>query len=201
MASKSTWLTLAIIIVVAGGLIALAAWPQHTAAPSSADLNIKSGPAPWPADQDHLAARLQAMDFPQLSSEGTVLHIHQHLDIFVHGKPVAVPAEIGIGPGDSFITILHTHDATGVIHVESPQKADYTLGQFMQVWGVRFDTTHLGGYTQDAENKLQVYANGQPVQGDPRNLKLTEHEEIVIVYGTAQEQPQIPSSYAFAQGL
>lgn len=199
------WLGFAIVVIVAFVILAnVASGPSPSPTPnakvSAADMNIKTGPAPWPVDQEHLAARLQFLGLEQLSTEGTVLHIHQHLDIFVHGQSVQVPAEIGIG--SNFISEIHTHDSTGIIHVESPVQKDYTLGQFMTIWGVKFDQTHLGGYVADASNKLQIYSNGQLVSGDPRNLKLTAHEEIVIVFGTDAEKPaSIPSSYNFQQGL
>ena len=45
---------------------------------------------------------------------------------------------------DQFIAALHTHDASGIVHIESPDKRDYTLGQFFDVWGVRLSSTCLG---------------------------------------------------------
>ncbi len=80
--------------------------------------SLQTGPPPWSAEIAHLAARLQTLGLPQLSQEGTVLHIHQHLDVFVNGKPVTVPGGIGIDD-NRFISPIHTHDPTGVIHVES----------------------------------------------------------------------------------
>jgi hypothetical protein len=29
---------------------------------------------------------------------------------------------------------LHTHDETGIIHIESPIKKDFILGQFFDLW-------------------------------------------------------------------
>jgi hypothetical protein len=200
------WSLFALIVVVLFVVLAKVASNPEDNKPnksiSAADANIRTSEAPWTADQEHLSARLQYIGLPQLSSEGTVLHIHQHLDISVHGQTVPVPAEIGIGPNGAFISELHTHDKSGIIHVEAPEVKDFTLGQFMDVWGVKFDQTHLGAYTADSTNKLAVYANGKLVNGDPRKLKLTEHEEIVIVYGTDSEKPQvIPATFSFPQGL
>jgi hypothetical protein len=67
-----------------------------------------------------LAARLRAIGLPPLRpAEGTAVHIHQHLDLYVDGAKAPVPAGIGIDPAVGFAP-LHTHDASGVIHVESP---------------------------------------------------------------------------------
>jgi hypothetical protein len=51
--------------------------------------------------------------------EHFVSHIHTHLNIFMNGKEFVVPSNIGIIP-DNCIYWLHTHDDTGVIHIESP---------------------------------------------------------------------------------
>ena len=93
------------------------------------------GPAPWGANTADLAERLQAIGVPPLSPvEATAVHIHPHLDLYVDGHKVPVPAGIGIDPAAGFAP-LHTHDASGVIHVESPTVRTYTLGQLFAVWG------------------------------------------------------------------
>ena len=91
------------------------------------------GPAPWPANTAELRPRLTALGLPALAREGRALHIHQHLDVFVEGRRVTVPAGIGIDPAAGFIAPLHTHDATGVVHVESPSAKPFFLGQFFGV--------------------------------------------------------------------
>jgi hypothetical protein len=163
---------------------------------------ISSGPAPWPAETDHLQNRLAAIGLPALTAEGTVLHTHEHVDIFVHGEQVPVPANAGIhDAAPLFLAPIHTHDDTGIVHVESPTGQKYYLGQFFDIWGVVFSSTSIGGYASDAADSLSVYVNGILNQGDPRNVELTEHEEIAVIYGTAAETPQpVPSSYAFPPG-
>jgi hypothetical protein len=32
---------------------------------------------------------------------------------------------------------LHTHDTSGIIHVESPTVRSFTLGEFVDLWGGR----------------------------------------------------------------
>ncbi|HKR74492.1 MAG TPA: hypothetical protein VJR94_10330, partial [Candidatus Nitrosocosmicus sp.] len=44
-----------------------------------------------------------------------------------------VPAGIGIIPNEC-IFWLHTHDDSGIIHVEAPYETSFSLGQFLQVW-------------------------------------------------------------------
>jgi hypothetical protein len=153
---------------------------------------------PWDNNTGKLGDRLDAIGLPQLSAEGTVLHIHQHLDIFVNGQPVSVPADIGIPDSQQFISPIHVHDTSGVIHVESPVKQDFYLGQFFDVWGVKFTQNQLGGYQASSGNPLTVYVNGTKYTGDPRQIKLQAHQEIAVVYGPAPAT--VPSTYAFPSG-
>ena len=162
---------------------------------------LQTGEAPWEAEIPNLLARLKAINLPALHEEGNALHIHQHIDIFVDGKPVTVPKDIGINYDERFISPLHTHDRTGIIHVESDKVQDFTLGQFFDVWGVRLTKDCLGGYCAKGSETLRVFSNGKPVTGDPRRLVLTAHQEIAIVYGPEKSSVAVPSSYKFDEGL
>lgn len=159
-----------------------------------------TGSAPWPANTDGLRSRLQALGLPALGREGTALHVHAHLDVFVHGRRVTVPAGIGIGP--DFISPLHTHDASGVVHVESPDVRTFTLGEVFGVWGVRLTRRCLGGYCASGADRLRVYVGGRELTGDPRVLPVAPHAEIVVAFGTSRQLPQpLPARYAFPRGL
>ncbi len=162
-----------------------------------------AGPAPWPNNTADLKARLSAMGLPALSSEGTVLHIHQHLDIFIDGTREAVPSDIGILTSPQLVfSPLHTHDTSGIIHVESPTQETFTLGQFLDVWGVRFTQTCIGGYCNGGGKTLQVFVDGHEVTGDPTQVELQPQQEIVVAYGTPAALPSpAPSSYTFPVGL
>ena len=157
-------------------------------------IGLQTGPAPWNAGLDHLNDRLKPAGVNALTAEGTVIHIHQHLDIFVNGKHEPVPADIGIFDGQ-FLTELHTHDASGIIHVESPTKRQFTLGQFFGVWGVRLTSKCVGGYCKP-KTPWRMYVNGLNYPGDPASLVLKAHQEIALVIGTKRPK-KIPSTYAF----
>jgi hypothetical protein len=159
---------------------------------------------PWSANNDSstLQLRLRKIGLPVLKAEGQVVHIHQHLDLFVGADRVTVPADIGIDSTGGFITTLHTHDASGVIHVESPTASTFTLGQFFAVWGVRLDRKCIGGLCAGGGKELRVWVNGKPVNANPTRIELAEHQEIVLAYGTSAQMPKtIPSTYAFPAGL
>jgi hypothetical protein len=156
---------------------------------------IRKTKAPWPPDYAFLADRLAPLGLNTLAQEGVATHIHAHLDIFVDGKRVLVPAAIGINQGAGYITELHTHDTRGVIHVESPKKDDkFTLGQFVSEWGVFLNARCIGAYC----DTLKWYVNGVRQTGDPEDLVLESHQEIAIVVGKPPKK--IPSSYKFARG-
>jgi hypothetical protein len=137
--------------------------------------------------------------------EHVAFHIHAHLDIFINGKSFTVPSQIGIKSDERCLYWLHTHDESGIIHVEAPEKRDFTLGQFFDIWNERFSNSQIFNYTTSSgnNNTLSVYINGHKISGmNYRDIKLNAHDEIAIVYGLPSTQPTtIPSSYAFPKGL
>lgn len=163
--------------------------------------SIQTGPAPWGIETDSLQDRLNAIQLPVLTEEGSALHTHQHLDIFIEGNHLPIPAGIGINDGRGFISPIHTHDTTGIIHIESPDINTFTLGQFFDIWGVRFTDTCLGGYCITIDKTLEIYVNGKRETSNFRDITLQQHQEIVIIYGTPAEKPaEIPASYLFPAG-
>jgi hypothetical protein len=164
---------------------------------------VLTTPPPWDANTDKLQQRLRAIGLPALTAEGQVVHIHQHLDVFIDGKPVTVAENIGIDPNGGFISPLHTHLGNdGIMHVESPTQERFSLGQFFGVWGVRLDGKCLGGDCAGNGKQLRTWVNGVPVAGDPTRIVLAEHQEIAIAYGTKAQIPDpVPASYAFPTGL
>jgi hypothetical protein len=134
------------------------------------------------------------------TNEQLLFHIHTHLDIFINGQAIYIPPQIGIIP-DKCIYWLHTHDEKGIIHIESPIKRDFTLGQFFDIWSKKLNNSSsdfaniFGG-----KSTPDVYVNGQKVTGvNYREIKLHAHDEIALVYGKPPDT--IPSSYDFPQGL
>ncbi len=161
-------------------------------------------PPPWPANSEQLQLRLRAIGLPALTAEGRVVHIHQHLDIFVNGEPVEIPGDIGIGPGGAFLSDLHTHASypPGIIHVEASTPSSFSLGQFFAVWGVPLDAKCIGSLCEKGSKRLRMWVNGTELKADPTRLVLAAHQEIVIAYGTAAQVPKpVPSSYPWPEGI
>jgi hypothetical protein len=155
---------------------------------------IRKTKAPWPPEYLYLADRLAPLDLTTLGGHnGLVLHFHTHIDIFVNGKKVQVPALVGINAGAGWLTELHTHNATGVIHIEAQKSRDFTVGQFFAEWAVYLDAHSIGGYSG-----MKWYLNGKQQTGNPAALVFKPHQEIAFVVGTPPAK--IPSSYKFASG-
>jgi hypothetical protein len=158
----------------------------------------------WPAPPDPLERTVAAGLEPE-RKEFLTHHFHAHLDVFVDGKPIAVPAAIGINIDDPevqrfkdphgavayggitrcrkpCISPLHSHDRTGIIHTESKSPEPNTLGQFFTEWGVRLSESCVGEHC--SPERIAVYVDGKPYRQDPRAIELTDRKEIAIVIGT-----------------
>lgn len=116
-------------------------------------------------------------------------HVHAHLDIEYLGRPVIVPAYVGIRD-NTCLYWLHTHDATGIIHIEAPQKVNKILGNFFDVWGQPLSRQRLATRSVPAEKSMKVWVNGKLFTGDPRSIVLTAHKRITIDVGPPFPGPQ-----------
>jgi hypothetical protein len=182
--------------------VVLAAVTAGAAGSSSNLPGLMTGKGPWgPNDGPTLKPRLNAIGLDALPKEALKLHIHQRMAILVNGKGQYLPAGIGIDAKGKFITELHTHDFSGIIHVESPVDRTFTLGEFFDVWGLRFTSKCLGGYCNKGDKKVMVWTNGKRVHADPRKVALTEHLSVVVAYGTPASVPKpIPKHFPFPSG-
>jgi hypothetical protein len=166
--------------------------------PATTAVGVDSLP-PWPAPADATAAARDA-GLPMLSSEGMVEHIHVHLDVVVDGRPVAVPSNIGIDAARGAISPLHTHDDSGVIHIESPVKRQFSLGEFFSEWQVSLSADNIGGLRAVDGKTVRAYVNGQPRSGNPAAIMFAQHDEIALLYGPPQPGEKVPATYDFPPG-
>jgi hypothetical protein len=168
----------------------------------------------WPAPADPLE-RTVAAGLEPAQKEFLINHAHSHLDVFIDGQPVLIPAGIGINIEDPevktfedpvayggikecdqpCISPLHTHDESGILHTESETPEPHTLGQFFDEWGVELSATCVGEHC--APTPIAVYIDGEPYEGDPRGIELTDRKVIVVVVGTPPAV--IPSTADFSE--
>jgi hypothetical protein len=99
-----------------------------------------------------------------------------HIELFARRQVVIVPPGIGVArSGCSYP--LRTNAPTGVVEVLAGDR--FTLGDLFRVWGRRLDATHLLSFP----GRVSVFVGGRRRTGDPRQLVLTRHAQIVIETG------------------
>jgi hypothetical protein len=128
-----------------------------------------------------------------MGMEGANLHIHTHLALFDNGKQIQVPQYIGIVQNphvpNGCLYWIHTHDASGIIHIESPElsppgSSTYTLGMLFDIWGQPLDRNGIAGIN----GPVTAYVNGALYTGDLRAIPMLSHQEITLEVG----QPVVP---------
>jgi len=207
LARTTAVMCVALVTASCGGTVA-------SSAPSDAAASPAASPALlWPAPSDPLVRTVEAGLEPE-REEIVVNHAHSHLDVFIDGEPILVPAGIGINIEDPevkyfadvgsyggiercdqpCISPLHTHDASGILHTESADPQPLTLGQFFTEWGVELNETCVG---DECSKPVAVYIGGEPYEGDPRAIELTDQKVIAIVVGTPPSV--IPSTADFSE--
>src|SRR6266540_2088752 len=111
---------------------------------------------------------------PMLGQEMLAVHYHAHLDVRIAGTPILVPAGLGIDVARQQISPLHTHDATGVVHIESQADIPYALGQLFIEWGQPLTAGQVGPHRPAPGEVLRVFRNGHPVTSDPAALRFAQ---------------------------
>ncbi len=130
------------------------------------------------------------------------------LTILVGGSQRRIPAGVGIGvprnrqatpvgtfvAGASCFSWLHTHAADGIVHIESPVRRAYTLGNFLDVWRQPLGPSRLGSAT----GHVTAFLDGRSYHGNPRDIPLTAHAQIQVGIGRSTVGPE---SIRFPPGL
>ncbi len=112
-------------------------------------------------------------------------HVHAYLGIYLNGDLLAVPQSVGMVASPRCFYALHTHDASGQVHVEATAAGTYTLGQLFNIWGQPLEATNVAGLTG---NPVEVFVveNGTVTKVDSNwgAIELTSKKMIHIVVGT-----------------
>ena len=151
-------------------------------------------------------------------------HVHAFVGIVADGSLVSVPDGMGMNkPGNdsggvtstaSCFYYLHTHDATGIVHIEDPSLDArsvtlHTFGQFLDIWGQPLSANGLGPFS----GPVKMYTSGPRYRGqgpqtvssstytqytgDASRIPLYGHEVIWIEIGPAFVAPQSLPSIVF----
>lgn len=124
-------------------------------------------------------------------------HIHALLSIYQDGTRLALPTSIGRNSHCDYE--MHTHDGSGVMHIETNVTKTFTLGQFFALWGQPLSAASVAGlpgkptfYVIDNEKVTRYSA-------DPSAITLDAHREVVVVTGTPPTQ--VPRYHWNTSGL
>ena len=153
---------------------------------TNAGPGLQTSQPPWRPEYAHLAPRVRALGLPPAGTER--FHIHALLRVYVDGILSPVPKNIGIYERQHIESSLHTHDETGIIHMEATHPHRFTLGDFFDVWGVKLGPDRVGGLTGLGGDKLHFYLNGRAFT-DPAAHQLRADDVIVIGYGAEDSFP------------
>ncbi len=154
------------------------------------------------------------------SATDQTLHIHSFIGVLDNGNAYAFPAGIGMYKPTGFTSTftpgatnclynLHTHDQSGLIHVEFPSSdvsngvgPTFTVGDFLKVWqdseGMSYSTT--AGVGSNLTGAVTAYvgtaSSKDPSTGDamvtsytqqlvdPTTITLTSHEAVWLTIGS-----------------
>lgn len=124
-----------------------------------APAELRTGPPPWAAPRDAVSYIDKAgferlpLDFSGPSPYTVTIAVT------VDGKPVQVPAGIGIDRLRAEQAAIHTHATDGVVWVEAKTASEHpTLAQFFTLWGLEYDANCLAG----ACTALKITVDGKP---------------------------------------
>ncbi len=157
---------------------------------------LETGPDLAPAATTSQGATVDGVQCE--AQEQVVYHIHAHLQVYVNGKPRALPAAIGmVGPvseqtpygpfygAQQCYYFLHTHASDGVIHIESPGARIYTLGNFFDEWNQPLSATQVAG----DKGKVTAFVNDKPWRKNPGAIPLVPHASIQLDVGSPVVPP------------
>jgi hypothetical protein len=172
-------------------------------APLPIEIGQTIGKATYAAGDSSAGGQGQPVDDIACDTSTAHYHIHAHLTLIANGEQKAIP--LGVGVNNPFILEnfvvaavcfywLHTHDATGFIHIEAPDSAAYTLGEFFDIWGQPLSRSNVAGFS----GTVTAFVDSTEYTGDLSALTFAPHQQITLIVGTVPDTIPIyafPSAY------
>ena len=121
-------------------------------------------------------------DVREPDKEVFVIHWHPQLFIFINGNQSVIPANIGIYNGSE--APIHTHDDSGILHIEQMEPAEETLKLgffFSKVWNKTLNSSCIFEYCNNATHDIRMWVNKKRNFGFG-NLTMRDSDMIVIVF-------------------
>ena len=172
-------------------------------APLPIAIGATIGAQTYAAGDSSTGGQGQPVDGIACDTSTPTYHIHSHLTLIANGTQRAIPLAVGVDDPfeiQNFVIAagcyywLHTHDATGIIHVEAPQTGTYTLGQFFDIWGQPLSRDNVAGFT----GTVTAYVDSTLYTGDLTAIDFQEHRQITLIVGTVPDTLPVyafPSAY------
>lgn len=112
-----------------------------------------------------------------------VIHWHPHLTIVINGNQTAISA--GIGLYNNSEALIHTHDDSGVLHMEQtfPQNETLTLGYFFhEVWNQTLNASCIFEHCTNATHELAMWVNGARSH-EYASYSMRDRDIIILIFG------------------
>ena len=120
-----------------------------------------------------LASGNNNFPFACSGQQSLFMHIHPWLRIMINNHNITIPADIGVT--SSCDQPVHTHDSSGIIHIESPTNTNFTLGDFFRIWAasyayaivnntkapIIFNSTDILGFKAEGSHTVALVVDGQ----------------------------------------
>jgi hypothetical protein len=197
---RRRWILVAVIaavLVVVGLALGLSLGTTAPSATLSAEgVPIQQVPDLAPAGTTVSGVPVDGVTCRTTFQQTVKYHIHVHVAIFVHGHQERIPAGAGIAAPrlqehlanglfvnngyNGCLYWLHVHANDGILHVESPSKGVFTLGQFFDIWQQPLDSGQVGS----VKGTVVAFENGKRLAGSPRDIPLLPHAVIQLDIGT-----------------
>ena len=95
---------------------------------------------------------------------------------------------------------MHSHDTSGVIHIESPVQRQFSLGEFFSEWGVSLSADNIGALHEADGKTVRAYVNGTLRTGNQAAIIFAPHDQIALIYGVPRAGETIPAHFDFPRG-
>jgi hypothetical protein len=73
--------------------------------------------------------------------------------------------------------------------MEAPHKIVPKLVTFFKIWGEPLNSTHIGPITVTPGEQVKTYVNGKLYAGNPADIPLPKHQQVVIEVGPPFVKP------------
>ena len=118
------------------------------------------------------------------------MQIKPQFSVLIEGAPLTVPSGIGINQslwkdhsldryGVAGHSPLTTRDTSGTIHVDSNTVRNFTLQEFLRVWGVTVDSSQVVGNQVPPSASPCIVVNGQTLPASSE-IVLADNQRITV---------------------